>query len=111
MASDRWTPPVELSAQELFVTSRLKRTGKLFVFLRLHRHELFDPAFQAELEGMYADAPHGTAAKPPATGATCPETGRASCTSRASPCCPNRGAEQPSASARLTSSSTSPGAP
>lgn len=66
MAIDRWFPPVELSAQELFITSRLQRTGKLFTFLRLHRHELFDSAFQAELEKMYADAPYGTAAKPPA---------------------------------------------
>jgi IS5 family transposase len=29
------------------------QTGKLFAFLRRHRHELFDEAFQQELEGMY----------------------------------------------------------
>lgn len=29
----------------------LDRVRKLFGFLRLHRHELFDEAFQEELEG------------------------------------------------------------
>jgi len=37
----------------------MKRTGKLFAFLRNHRHELFDDAFQAELEGMYRDSGEG----------------------------------------------------
>jgi hypothetical protein len=37
----------------------MKRTGKLFAFLRNHRHELFDDAFQIELEGMYRDSGEG----------------------------------------------------
>jgi len=66
MSIPRWSPPVELNAREQFVVSRLKRTGKLYVFLREHRHELFDASFQAELEAMYCGAPYGTAPRPPA---------------------------------------------
>ena len=66
MSIAKWSPPVELSGREKFVVSRLKRTGKLYVFLRQYRHELFDDSFQAELEAMYSDAPFGTAPKPPA---------------------------------------------
>lgn len=64
--AQHWSPPVELSKAEEFVASRLKRTGKLFLFLRRHRHELFDEAFRAELEAMYEDAPRGTPPKDPA---------------------------------------------
>ena len=49
----RWSPPVEVRKSEQYILKRLHRTRKLFAFLRLHRHELFDDAFQAELEGMY----------------------------------------------------------
>jgi transposase len=42
---------------------RAVRRAKLFVFLRGHRHELFDKAFQAELARAYADSPKG---RPPA---------------------------------------------
>ena len=45
---------------------RLARTGRLFAFLRNHRHELFDEAFQVELAKMYSDMPRGTPPKPPA---------------------------------------------
>jgi hypothetical protein len=38
----------------------------LFAFLRRHRHELFDEAFQSELSAMYSDMPRGTPPKPPA---------------------------------------------
>jgi transposase len=38
---------------------RLVRRAKLFVFLREHRHELFDEAFQAELAQTYADSVKG----------------------------------------------------
>lgn len=62
----RWSPPVEMSKAEQFVASRLKRTGKLFLFLRRHRHELFDDRFRAELESMYSDLPRGTPPKDPA---------------------------------------------
>ena len=38
---------------------RLVRTRKLFGFLRAHRHELFDEAFEAELESMNRDTGAG----------------------------------------------------
>jgi len=66
MSDTRWSPPVELSRQEEFICSRLKRTGKLFVFLRRHRHTLFDDKFRAELESMYSDKPRGMPPKDPA---------------------------------------------
>ena len=53
-----WQPPVELSPAEQTIIKAIKR-AKLFVFLRLHRHELFDEAFQDELAGMYDDAAKG----------------------------------------------------
>jgi hypothetical protein len=62
----RWTFPVELSRLELWIVRRLQRTGRLFAFLRKHRHELFDDAFQLELARMYADTPRGTPPLPPA---------------------------------------------
>ena len=45
---------------------RLGRTRKLFAFLREHRHELFDEAFQIELEAMYRDTGAGKEPVPPA---------------------------------------------
>jgi transposase len=42
------------------------RRAKLFVFLREHRHELFDEQFQAELSRAYADSPKGQPPVPPA---------------------------------------------
>lgn len=42
------------------------RRAKLFVFLRLHRHEVFDEGFQAELGRIYADSPKGQPPVPPA---------------------------------------------
>lgn len=42
------------------------RRARLFVFLREHRHELFDEEFQAELAGAYADSPKGQPPVPPA---------------------------------------------
>ena len=62
----RWSPPVELSALEVRICKRLKRTGRLFAFLRRHRLELFDEGFQAELAAMYSDRPRGTLPLPPA---------------------------------------------
>lgn len=49
----RWSPPLELSRQEVLLRKRLTRVRALFGFLRLHRHEWFDETFQAELENMY----------------------------------------------------------
>ncbi|HEY1548965.1 MAG TPA: transposase [Kofleriaceae bacterium] len=48
----RWSPPVELSKKEEFILRGCKK-AKLFLFLRQHRHELFDDAFQTELAAMY----------------------------------------------------------
>ncbi len=62
----RWEPAIELSKKEQFIIKRLKRTRKLFAFLRLHRHELFDDKFQQELEGMYRDSGAGEEPVPPA---------------------------------------------
>lgn len=45
---------------------RLVRTKKLFAFLRLHRHELFDDSLQEELESMYRTTGAGTEPLPPA---------------------------------------------
>ena len=63
---ERWTPPVELSKQEQMLMKRLVRVRALFGFLRLHRHELFDDAFQAQLESAYRTTGAGEQAHPPA---------------------------------------------
>ena len=66
MAIKRWSPSEIVSRQEKFILSRLKRNGKLYGFLRQHRRQLFDDAFQAEFEGMYRDTGAGKEALPPA---------------------------------------------
>ena len=58
MRPDVWCPPVEPSPAELAVIKAVRR-AKLFVFLRQHRHELFDEQFQAQLARAYADKPKG----------------------------------------------------
>jgi hypothetical protein len=63
---ERWTPPVKLSPQEKMLMKRLTRVRKLFGFLREHRHELFDDAFQESLESMYRDTGAGDPPNPPA---------------------------------------------
>ncbi len=60
-----WRPPVEPSPAEQSVIKAVRR-AKLFVFLREHRHELFDEEFQAELAETYADSPKGQPPVPPA---------------------------------------------
>jgi hypothetical protein len=62
----RWTPPVAPTRQEQFLLKRLDRVRKLLAFLRLHRHELFDDAFQDELAAMYRTTGAGKEARPPA---------------------------------------------
>jgi hypothetical protein len=62
----RWQPSTTMTRQEQFLMKRLTRTRKLFGFLRLHRHELFDDEFQAELESMYRDTGAGREPVPPA---------------------------------------------
>ncbi|HTQ94272.1 MAG TPA: IS1182 family transposase [Streptosporangiaceae bacterium] len=60
-----WRPPVEPSPAEQAVIKAVRR-AKLFVFLRQHRHELFDEQFQAELAEAYVDSPKGQPPVPPA---------------------------------------------
>jgi hypothetical protein len=60
-----WRPPVEPSPAEQVVIKAVRR-AKLFVFLREHRHELFDAEFQAELARAYVDSPKGQPPVPPA---------------------------------------------
>lgn len=55
-----------MSKPEEYLLSRLTRTRKLFAFLRLHRDELFDEAFQAELATMYRASGAGRTPCPPA---------------------------------------------
>jgi hypothetical protein len=66
MGLKRWNPGRELSDREEMVMRRLVRTRKLFAFLRTHRHDLFDEAFQAELEAMYRQTGAGKPAIAPA---------------------------------------------
>lgn len=54
-----WHPPRALTPQEQGLMRRLGRVRKLLGFLRLHRHELIDDSFQAELIGMYRNTGAG----------------------------------------------------
>src|SRR5712691_8734424 len=65
MRPEVWRPPVEPSPAERAVIKAVRR-AKLFVFLREHRHELFDEQFQAELAEAYVDSPKGQPPVPPA---------------------------------------------
>ena len=60
-----WQPPVELSEQEEQIVKKIRK-AKLFVFLRQHRHELFNEAFQQELANLYRQAERGHAPIAPA---------------------------------------------
>ena len=60
-----WRPPAGPSPAEQAVIKAVRR-AKLFVFLRQHRHELFDEEFQAELAEAYVDSPKGQPPVPPA---------------------------------------------
>jgi hypothetical protein len=61
----RWSPPLAVSPDEERVVARCKK-APLYVFLRRHRHELFDEGFQRELETMYPERRRGEAPVPPA---------------------------------------------
>jgi hypothetical protein len=62
-----WNPPVELSPKERLVAKRLGRTGRLFAFLRAHRHEIFDAELQGVLVAMYdTESAKGRPPVPPA---------------------------------------------
>jgi hypothetical protein len=58
MRPSAWHPPIEASSLEQTIITRIKRTT-LFVFLRHHRHEIFDDAFQEELAALYTSSLRG----------------------------------------------------
>jgi hypothetical protein len=60
-----WQPPIEPSATEQAIIKRIRR-AKLFVFLREHRHEIFNAGFQEELSSLYRDSKRGQPPIPPA---------------------------------------------
>ncbi|MCC6872884.1 MAG: IS1182 family transposase [Sandaracinaceae bacterium] len=66
MSELRWDPPSEVTTREAYLLKRLQRTKKLFRFLREHRLDLFDEAFQGELATMYRDDGVGKEPVPPA---------------------------------------------
>src|SRR5438874_6359953 len=65
MQPSLWQPPVDPSATEQTIMKRIKR-AKLFIFLREHRHELFDEPFQQELATLYLASKRGQPPIPPA---------------------------------------------
>jgi hypothetical protein len=65
MQPSQWQPPVEPRPGEQAIMKRIKR-AKLFVFLREHRHELFDAAFQQEWAALYQASKRGQPPIPPA---------------------------------------------
>lgn len=71
MRPAQWEPPIELSATEQVIVKRIRR-AKLFIFLREHRHDVFDPAFQEELASLYQDSARGQPPVAPALLARAP---------------------------------------
>ena len=59
MAIEHWNPSRTYTHQEQVLLKSLRRTRKLFAFLRGHRRELFDDEMQAALEAMYRDTGAG----------------------------------------------------
>lgn len=60
-----WRPPIEPTPEERAVIERIRR-AKLFVFLRDHRHEIFNDEFQEELGALYRESAFGRPPVPPA---------------------------------------------
>jgi hypothetical protein len=56
---ERWVPSQTYTRQETAILHSLRRTRKLFAFLRDHRHELFDDEMQSALEAMYRNTGAG----------------------------------------------------
>lgn len=63
---ERWNPTIRVSERESKLMKLAGKSRKLFVFLREWRHELFDNAFQDELDEMYRRTGQGQPARPPA---------------------------------------------
>jgi Transposase DDE domain len=49
-----WNPPIALTLEEQKIAARTRKTRKVFVFLREHRHELLDTDFQSILAQSYS---------------------------------------------------------
>lgn len=64
--SINWSPPESLTLLEEKICKKLMRTGRLYRFLRLHRHQLCSEEFQRKLAEMYADSTRGRPPVPPA---------------------------------------------
>jgi hypothetical protein len=65
MAIEHWRPQqVTTTRQEEFLLKCLRRTLKLFAFLRDYRHEIFNDTFQTELETTYRPNGAGKSAVP-----------------------------------------------
>jgi hypothetical protein len=60
-----WQPAIVLSPAEAAVVRRIRR-AQLFIFLRTHRHVIFDAAFQEELATLFDDRAKGHPPVPPA---------------------------------------------
>jgi hypothetical protein len=58
---DRWKPKVACSEREERLLKLAGKRPEPFVFLRRHRHELFDEAFLQRLEGMDWETGQGEA--------------------------------------------------
>ena len=65
MSIERWNPSRTYTRQEEALLKSLRRTRKLFAFLRDHRHELFDDEMQDGLEAMYRDTADEAEVRPP----------------------------------------------
>jgi hypothetical protein len=63
--TQRWEPREQVTEQEKLLLRTVEKTKKLFGFLRLHRRELFDDAFQDELAAAYRETGAGKPAHPP----------------------------------------------
>ena len=66
MTIPNWLPDEQPTPAEQRLLRRLTTTRRLFGFLRLHRHVIFDVAFQERLAAMYRDTGAGAAPQPPA---------------------------------------------
>jgi hypothetical protein len=62
----RWSPNAAYSRRETIIVKRIGKTRKLFLFLREHRLEIFNDAFQDELAEMYRDNSAGKVPVAPA---------------------------------------------
>src|SRR5215475_5725163 len=54
-----WNPPIALTLEEQKIAARTRKARKFFVFLREHRHELLDAAFQDTLAATSSVEPGG----------------------------------------------------